>query len=147
MSFNETSLHGLLGLQSSFTATCVAEEPRTSWKFTWLILIPELCNHNETILDACVRVMKMALFYVDHLAGTVDVAGAVVLVDDDRILDVAHDGVLEGDPVHVPVARPPPSLDPYPVLRSRERDGPHRYVLHSGLLRRVAQAPDAASAP
>lgn len=54
---------------------------------------------------------------INYLARAVLVAGAVVLVENDGVLDVLHDDVLEVDFLHVAVDRPPPCLDPHPILR------------------------------
>lgn len=78
-----------------------------------------------------------------YLVGASLVVGAVVLVDDDGVLDVLHHGVLEHHPLHERLARPPPCLYPQSILRPREHRRVHRHVLHPLLVVPLPQAPDA----
>ena len=80
-----------------------------------------------------------------RLARAALVVGAVVLVDDDGVLDVDHEGVLEKDAPGEAAAGPPPRLDPQPVLGARERRRFHRHVLHPGLVLLLPKASNAAS--
>ena len=43
-------------------------------------------------------------------------AGAVILVDDDGVLDIDHEYVLENNTLNKPIAGPGPWLDPHPIL-------------------------------
>lgn len=82
-----------------------------------------------------------------YLAGAVDVAGAVVLVDDDGVLDVAHGDV--GEPYAGDAAGEglPPRLDPESVLRAGERRRLHRHVPDLPLAGAPAEAADADPVP
>lgn len=78
-----------------------------------------------------------------YLAWTVDGARTIVLINNNRVLDILHDGVLERYVLHESAVRFPPCLDPEPVLRPREDDRLHRDVLHAGSQRRPPQASNA----
>jgi hypothetical protein len=89
---------------------------------------------------------KIYLYARPDLGGAAGVVGAVVLVDDDGVVDAGHDGVHEGDAPDEAALGPAPRLDPQPVGRASEPRRLHSHVLHH--LHRhaflLAQATDAA---
>lgn len=104
-------LHGYFELQSNLTATSVADVPWTSWYVTSLTLTPETCSIHEYLRISLVIIIyvystassiminynlfKIIISCAWYLTGAALVVGAVILIDDDGILDVGHDGVLE----------------------------------------------------
>lgn len=69
--------------------------------------------------------------------------GAIVLVDDDGVLNISHQSMLECDSPDKPIARPPPWLDPQSVLRPGELCITHRHILHPILVVALPQTPNA----
>lgn len=78
-------------------------------------------------------------------AGAAAAVGAVVLVDDDGVVDAGHGGVREGDARDEAALGAAPRLDPQPVHGAGEPRRLHRHVLHGLHLHALllAQAPDA----
>lgn len=78
-------------------------------------------------------------------AGAAAAVRAVVLVDDDGVVDAGHGGVGEGDPRHEAALGAAPCLDPQPVHGAGEPRRLHRHVLHRLHLHALllAQAPNA----
>lgn len=69
-----------------------------------------------------------------YLSRTIMVVGAVILVDNNRVLGINDDNVLEKNISNEAIARPRPRLHPHTVLSSGERCRFNCHVLHSGLL-------------
>lgn len=85
------------------------------------------------------------MVYYTYVIRAMAAAGAIVLVYDDRILDIVHEDVLEKDVPCETGAGSRPRLDPHPVLRGCESCSGNRHVLHSVLIRVLAEAPDAST--
>lgn len=57
------------------------------------------------------------------------VTGAVLLIDDDGVVDIIHDQILEHNISSIPIAGSGPRLNPYPILSLCEGRTCYRYVL------------------
>ena len=71
-----------------------------------------------------------------YLAGAAMAAGAIVLVDDDRVRHISHDCVPEGDLADEPSTCPRPRLYPKAILGPREMSCLNRDILHPFFLPR-----------
>lgn len=86
--------------------------------------------HIRLIYESCYYRKSLSLY----LVRAIYVVRAIVLVDNDGILNVLHDRVLKIDARHKPAGGSAPCLDPEPVLCSREHHSLYGHVLHSLLL-------------
>ena len=72
------------------------------------------------------------------LARAIYVVRAVVLVNNNGILNIGHGSVLEKYIPNKTIARPPPRLDPQPILSANKCNRFSSHILHSRLIKILA---------
>ena len=82
--------------------------------------------------------------YPRNLTGTIFVVRTVVLVDDNGILNVGHDGMLEKNIPYKTIAWSPPCFDSQPILSTDKYNGFNCHILHPWLFKVLPQTTNAA---
>ena len=81
---------------------------------------------------------------VHYLTRTIFVARAVILIDDNGVLDILHYNMLENNIPGKTIAGSGPRLYPHPILGTNECGCFYCHILHSSLILVLPQTPNAA---
>lgn len=88
-----------------------------------------LLHANNKLIDRLINVLNT------YLTRAIYAVGAVILVDDDRVFNIGHDGMLEEDVLGKSGAGSAPRFDPQPVLCASEHNVLDGHVLNPCLLK------------
>lgn len=94
------------------------------------------------------RAMNILIRYITNfdpgdLPGAPDVSRTVVLINNNRVLDIVHRYMLKDNIFSKTITGSPPRFDPRAILGSSKADTFNRHVLYAGLVRVFSETPDA----
>lgn len=78
-----------------------------------------------------------------YLGWTALIVGAIILVDEDGILNVFHGKILEQYVSHKPITGPRPCLDPNSIIRPGKYWTDKGHILYTSFIQVFTQAPNA----